>query len=242
MLADHLSSNKLSQRDKIFSILLLGGKSRYAVKDIISIGYHAGLRKIKKWNVSSILASDSTLAVKYPDGWALTTKGVKELAKKGIHSSASPVKAVASDLHSYLPQITNVRIKSFVEEAIGCLENNYFRAAVVLSWVGAISILQDEVLKNCLVKFNAEAKRQNSKWKDASTADHLSLLDESEFLELLASPNVAVIGKNVKEDLKLSGLKLRNGCGHPNTMQIGQNKAAGHVEFLIQNVYSEFLK
>ena len=48
-----------------------------------------------------------------------------------------------------------------------------------------------------------------------------------------------MIGKNVKQELE-GCLKLRNGCGHPNTLKLGPIKVASHLETLGQNVYAVF--
>jgi hypothetical protein len=241
-LSELLQKTDLSQKDKLLTILYLGGKSRYSIGEIKKIAEVSGLRAIKTWNISAILAAAKTLAIHYPDGWSVTTSAIAYLNGKGVsNSGSSPVVQVASDLRVLLPSIKNGQVKSFVEEAIGCVESSHYRAAVVLSWVGAISVLQDYVVCKHLTKFNAEAKRVNPKWKDASTADHIGLMDEGDFLDLLASPNVGVLGKNVKEELKNTALKLRNGCGHPNSMVVGKTRVAAHVEMLILNIFSRFL-
>jgi len=36
-------------------------------------------------------------------------------------------------------------------------------------------------------------------------------------------------------------LKLRNGCGHPNSLKLGENKVAAHLETLILNVFAKFI-
>jgi hypothetical protein len=41
----------------------------------------------------------------------------------------------------------------------------------------------------------------------------------------------------VKQELD-TALQLRNGCGHPNSLKIGANKVAAHLETLALNVYA----
>ncbi len=84
---------------------------------------------------------------------------------------------------------------------------------------------------------NAEAVRRDAKWRSAKVADDLSRMKEFEFLQLLCA--ISVIGKNVKDELEVC-LKLRNGCGHPNSLVVGEHKASAHVETLIQNVFAKF--
>jgi len=47
------------------------------------------------------------------------------------------------------------------------------------------------------------------------------------------------MGKNVKTELE-GCLKLRNGCGHPNSLVVGENKVSAHIETLMQNVFAKF--
>jgi len=63
-------------------------------------------------------------------------------------------------------------------------------------------------------------------------------MKEHDFLNVLES--LSIIGNNVKQDLQNNGLKLRNACGHPNTLAVGQNMVAAHLERLILNVFSQF--
>lgn len=62
-------------------------------------------------------------------------------------------------------------------------------------------------------------------------------MDESDFLDRLEG--LSIIGKNTKAQLK-AALDLRNGCGHPNSLQVGVNKSAAHIETLLQNVFKRF--
>jgi hypothetical protein len=101
-----------------------------------------------------------------------------------------------------------------------------------------MSVLYDYVVKRKLADFNAEAKRRDSKWRDARSADGLGRMKEHDFLDIIEA--VGVIGKNVKQELQNNCLQLRNSCGHPNTFQVGEHRAAAHLETLIQNVFSKF--
>jgi len=43
----------------------------------------------------------------------------------------------------------------------------------------------------------------------------------------------------VKAELKQC-LDRRNGCGHPNSLKIGPNTVAHHLEILLLNVFNKF--
>jgi hypothetical protein len=141
-------------------------------------------------------------------------------------------------LRKYASAISDADVKAFVDEAIGASEKKLYRAAVVLSWVGAVSILYEQVCANHLSAFNSEATKRFSKWKPAKTADDLALMKEYDFLQIL--PAISLIGKNTKTELEQC-LKLRNACGHPNSHKLGELRTATHLETLILNVYSKFV-
>jgi hypothetical protein len=197
-----------------------------------------GLRLAKKWNISAILSAAKESAVLTPNGWELTETGISHLVeKKYLESNLPKHHPVAEQLRQKLPLLKSADASKFLSEAIGCFEHGHFRASVVLSWVGAISVLQDYVIKNVLSKFNAEAVRKDPKWKIALTADDLSRMKEINFLDVLEV--ISVIGKNVNKELK-GCLDRRNGCGHPNSLVVSSQTVAHHLEILLLNVFSKF--
>ncbi|MDE0259165.1 MAG: hypothetical protein OXR82_12370 [Gammaproteobacteria bacterium] len=177
------------------------------------------------------------LAIRSKAGWELTSAGQISVGKLAGSAVSGRAIRVAVGLRRHLDTIRDDTTRGFVEEAVLCLENALHRAAIVLSWVGAVSVLQQHVARLRLHDFNREAHRRFKKWKPARTADDLSRTREADFLIVLES--ISVFGKSVKQELE-AALKLRNGCGHPNSLQVGEAKAAAHVESLILNVYSKF--
>jgi hypothetical protein len=149
----------------------------------------------------------------------------------------SPVAQVIPHLRALLPKVNNSQVSSFIEEAVRCLELGLMRSGVVLSWVGAVAVLYDNVIANHLVAFNAEAVKRLPKWKNAKTPDDLARMQESDFLVVMESAQI--IGKSVKQELEAC-LRYRNAAGHPNQLKIGEARAAAHVETLIQNVFSVY--
>lgn len=234
----YLANPQLSRLDKLLLILFWNEESPKSLSQIKEIASENGLRESFKWNISDTLAKAKGKATSLKGNWVLTIPGrtylasQKFLAEKKSHSIND-----AKDLRHYLSTLTNVQTKSFLEEAINCLEADQKRAAVVFSWVGAIAILYDEVIKNYLAAFNTEALRKDSKWKPAKNSDDLGKMKEFDFLNILET--ISVIGKNVKQELQQC-LQLRNGCGHPNTLKIGVRRVAAHIEILILNVFAKF--
>jgi hypothetical protein len=100
-----------------------------------------------------------------------------------------------------------------------------------------MALLHQQVILKHLAPFNTEAAKRDAKWKPAKSVDDLGRVNEATFLEIAQA--VGLIGKNVRQELDAC-LKLRNGCGHPNSLKVGPNKVAAHIETLALNVYAVF--
>ncbi|MBA2125657.1 hypothetical protein DLM45_05390 [Hyphomicrobium methylovorum] len=231
-----LHRKELRQLDKLL-LVLATFDAPAQVKDIKERARAGGLKITDSWNPSSTLSKSDGLAISTPDGWELSEAGKSHLRTLGVSQLAPAAANIAHDLRAELPNIKDADTRSFVEEAIKCYEYGLYRSAVVMSWVGAMHVLHLHVHKHKLVAFNAEASRLDAKWKPAVSTDDLGLMKEFTFLERLAA--ISVIGKNVKDELQ-KGLKLRNACGHPNSMKVGPNMVAHHLEVLLLNVFKVF--
>lgn len=232
-----LASNELTRRDKLIIILASVDGSPLQATNVKKIAKDSGLREIEKWNVSDILGKAKGLIINVKDGWVLTAQGQAYASNELLQHPLS-TKSVAKGLRHLLSSIKSIESKEFVEEAIQCLETDAYKAAVVFSWIGAVSVLYDHIIANRLTDFNNEAIKRDPKWKPASTRDDLAKMKESDFLDILAA--LSILGKNVKEHLKNTCLNLRNSCGHPSSLKIGKHNVEAHIEFLIQNVFAVF--
>lgn len=150
---------------------------------------------------------------------------------------------VARDLREAASKISDSKVKSFLEECVSAYEYDMTRSAIVMSWLAAVAVLHETVVRNHLKEFNEEAKiRLGSKnppinWKYAKTTDDLSAISESDLLEVLVK--ISVLGKPVKAELKAC-LDRRNTSGHPNSAVYDKNTSAHHIEILINNVFKVF--
>ena len=236
-LKDLLSKPEYSKLEKILICLAVEVDDPFQVKEIKKLAVSSGLRLAKNWNISQFLSASNGLAIRTDDGWELTSDGRTRVSEIAGSVASSPILVIASSVRQYLPKISDKKTKEFVEEAIECYESKHLRAAVVLSWVGAMSLLYKHVIENCLVSFNAEATRRDAKWKNAKNADDLGKMKEANFLHVIE--HLSILGKNVKQELETC-LKLRNSCGHPNSLVIGESRVASHMEILVLNVFSVF--
>ena len=192
-LKDLLNRNEFSKTQKLLLCLASQVEKPKSVQEIVRIGTRAGLRGITNWNVSDILRKSRGRAILTDQGWELTSGGKEEVSSIVEPLLLSPRKIVSTSLRSHLTGISESQIRTFVQEAIACFEARHYRAAVVLSWVGALSLLYEYVVKNELPSFNAEAQRRNPKWKDAKTRDDLARMKEYDFLQILEG--ISVLGK-----------------------------------------------
>lgn len=233
-LKDILHTPNFSVIDRLLICLAAIGKPS-SIGEIKSVAISAGYRAVQKANVSACLSKSGGKAVRTDNGWEFTTQGKKYVSQL---MPSEPAAQEAKSLRALLPKIADQKTANFLEEAIACAESSHFRAAVVLSWVGAVSVLYNEIISSHLAAFNAECLKRDPKWKIAKTTDDLTRLKEFDFLQILEA--ISVIGKNTKQELE-GCLKLRNACGHPSSLKIGSNKVAAHIETLAQNVFGAFV-
>ena len=236
-LKDLLAHREYGRKEKTLICMAVDDASPKAVAEIRELAVAAGLPEVKKWNLSDILSRAKGLAIRTPEGWELTSEGRHAVGELAGPFMGSVAPRVAAALRSHLGTIKSEDAREFVEEAVRAFELGLYRSSVVLSWVGAASVLQEEVVSRHLAAFNAEATRRDSKWRAAKTKDDLSRMQEYDFLQVLSA--ISIIGKNVKTELE-GCLKLRNGCGHPNSLRVGESKVAAHLDTLILNVFDVF--
>lgn len=227
---------KLSQRDKLI-LILASFEEPCEIKDLKTRGEEAGFRIPKGWNPSASLGNSNGLAIRTPNGWEITDAGKQHLRNLGVTRISAAAVQVATDLRAELLKIKDNDTRAFVEEAIKCYEAELYRSAIVMSWLAAVDVLHNHVHAKHLTAFNAETKRVDAKWKSAKTTDDLGRMGEADFLDRIAA--LSVIGKNTKTELK-NCLDRRNGCGHPNSLKIGANTVAHHIEILLLNVFKVF--
>jgi len=236
-LPDLLLRKGLTRVDKLLLCMATNQGAAKRVREIKDIAKTAGLRAAGVWNVSAVLARSGGLAVNAKDGWVLNGAGRDRVAEIVGTEKTRPTSGASRALRDELAKIKSPDARAFVEEAIQCLEHRLYRAAVVLSWVGAMAVLHEYVVSHRLADFNAEALRRDAKWKPARTTGDLTRMKEYDFLQVAAA--ISIIDKNVKQRLEQC-LDLRNGCGHPSSLQVAENGVAAHIEALILNVFSKF--
>jgi hypothetical protein len=221
-------------------------------KYLLIVGHHdgpvinAGIKAIAKENgwkdgaksVPSSFLSKSHHALLLPTGWTLTGPGRTALEDRGLISKIGVLTPVTQTLEKYILDLHDPDKARFIEEAIACVKNKSYRAAIVLTWVGALYLMYNYVLREKLAEFNAEVYRRYPKSKRASTIDDLAaLVKEAEFLNVLE--HIKVITKAEAKELE-GCLDRRNTAGHPNSHTFTEVGVGNHVETLITSVYRRY--
>jgi len=228
-----------SQRDCVLLILSVGVKKPKDLDTIRSLGRSTGVRHIEDWNLGDILGKARKHAIKAEFGWELSSEGINYVRTLLSGTDLNIVISnAAQSLRTHLKRTKTSNSEAFVEESIVCFEAKQYRAAVVLAWVGAMSVLHQFVFSRKLADFNTEANRRDKTWRAAKSADDLGRMREHDFLDVLEA--IGVLGKSVKMTLQNHCLQLRNSCGHPNGLKIAENSVAAHIEKLTLNVFSAF--
>jgi hypothetical protein len=228
----------LKQADKLI-LILAAFDEPCQIDDLRKRAFGAGFKIPGKWNPSTSLgrARKEGLVIGTPRGWEITEAGRHHLLNLGVTNASIAATRVATDLRLHLTKVKRTDTRAFAEEAIKCYEYELHRSAIVMSWLAAVDVLYSAVHENHLADFNNEAIRVDPKWKPAKSTDDFGRMKEAEFLDRLVG--ISMIGKNVKMELKHC-LDRRNGSGHPNSLKVGPNTVAHHLEILLLNVFQPF--
>lgn len=155
-----------------------------------------------------------------------------------IDKEGGPNGRLIASLRAHAEAIPSTQTRQFVQEAISCAENGTSRAAIIMSWCGAVSILQEHVFVHCLSDFNSDAVANRLlKAQAKSISDLRDVSKESQFIECLA--RISVIDDATKRALKRC-LDRRNEVGHPSEVRVAEAAVADHIDTLILNVFQRF--
>lgn len=181
--------------------------------------------------------SKSQYAISLPRGWALSGPGRLMLEKSGLLSVAGILTPVTADLERFLTEVDDSNKRRFIDEAVTCVKNKCYRAAIVLTWVGAVYLLYDHVLSKRLREFKTEVSRRWPKQKSIATIDDLASMKESDFLSVIE--HICIISKAEHKELT-NCLDRRNTAGHPNSHDFAEVVVGAHIHALISTVYAKY--
>jgi hypothetical protein len=238
-LTDILQRRDLSKTDKLLAVLLdeaAPAKSNKEIRRICTdLQFPVSPSDVRSHLQQPLHQRKITYSEKR---WCLTDFGRVYLGRKGLlPDSYSLVVNPEEAIRIHIGQIKNPARQQFLWEAVQCLEEKLYRSAIVMSWLGAMAILNDFVVKNELERFNIQGAFQDPLWQNVSSVDDLSRLKEVDFLQIIGM--MGLIEEAVEKQLN-ECLRRRNRCGRPNAYQINRQVVAQHIEILVLNVYAKF--
>lgn len=210
-------------------------------------GTKIGFRDVAQWNLSAILsvaAKDGQVA-QLSTGWRLLAPGFK-IIEQHYKPEAAIILETRHALRAHLEKIADSQRRAFIDEAIKSFDVKAYRAAIVLSWVGAAHIIQDHIILHHRTAFNAAGAARVTKaaasgnkynFSPVKSAKDFGVIGEAEMLQLCQ--DASILHKAEKQILQ-DRLDLRNQCGHPNPLVIAEHAVASHIEILMLNVYSKY--
>ncbi|MGJ5006331.1 hypothetical protein ACQR05_01075 [Bradyrhizobium oligotrophicum] len=238
LLRESLARRDVSKTDKYLLIVAMHDGPMKA-NDIRAVARQNGWR-----DGSGSLPGDylkhTKNAIYVPTGWTVTEACKKSLVERGLMNAAGVLTPVTEALERYLTDVHDSEKARFVEEAVQCVKNKSYRSAIVLTWVGAVYLLYQHVLKHKLSEFNQEGRRRFQKkgWSDVSDVDGLATaVTESIFLNMLE--HIGVVTKAEQKELQ-NCLDRRNTAGHPNSASFEEVTVGAHIHELISKVYSKY--
>lgn len=247
-------ANLLSARSKteleralgfIWFKTLSDAKAETSISEIAEMFFETRLGKPNPTRLKQRLSmSPATLKGRAPHSFILSNSASKEQAGQfpeavaSNKSSISTLTPFSEALRKHIEKINDGKTREFLAEAISCMETGNYRAAVVFSWVGAVSVLQQYVLRNKLSEFNHDAVANKLLSSPArSIEDMRDISKEGLFLDSLG--RISLIDNAVKKHLK-ECLGRRNNCGHPTELSFGEPYVAHHIDVLLHNVFTKF--
>ncbi len=234
MIKSELARKDVSATDKFLLILSAIGKPCSAA-EIKEFARDNGWTQGAKSNPSPHLKSGG--AIKAKDGWEHTSHSEHRLAQKGMATANNPLTPFSQKLLRAIDSINGDSNKRFLVEAVGCLQSKHYRAAIVLSWVGALWVLYEIAFDGYASKFVTEVQASGLKnFQVKNLEDFSKIPKESMFLEF--AEKVGLLTKTERREL-VGCLDRRNEAGHPNDFDPGEGVVAGHIEVLIKHVFSK---
>jgi hypothetical protein len=172
--------------------------------------------------------------IKTKNGYVLERSYLKVL--QSTHLGRPAAKNVSASLRGTLSAIGDPTVKSYLEEAISCFEQNLLRSAVIMTWCVSYGLFRAWLYRNHLVTLNTAM----GAWK---TPVMISKLDDfQELTEATVIDTARKIGAITKEQYKTLKQQLdqRNSYAHPTAKVITSSIAEASIETAIGEVLPVF--
>ncbi len=233
------------QRDKVLAVLYY--EKRYSGMEAMTseqIGRwlkDARVPKTASINVADVLTKsghyvETAGRQEGPRLWHLTDSGEQYVRKLlGLPETEPEIEHDVSSLRMLLTKLPDEDVRSYIAEAITCLQAGALRASVVFLWSGAIRTIQQEALGHGVAPLNAALVKHDPKARTVAKVDDFAYIKDS--ITLLAAQDLGVVDKTQRTILG-HGLDLRNSCGHPSKYTLGVKKVSSFVEDVVGIVFT----
>jgi hypothetical protein len=224
------------------------GLIEFAARDILACcrgvmkppsGLPQQLKLLSKGKNSALIAGSKT------GSYSLNLVGLNEV-EGYLSSTAQSAHSVDVFLAQALPylkrvlaRVTEENQRKFMAEAVSCLGADARRAAIIMTWAGAIDHLYSYILRHKLADFNKALGRRADKYSHVKIVakDDFCDIKESVFIEVARSANI--ISNDVRKILD-EKLGIRNTCAHPSGVEVHGTKVVNFVEELVDNVIVKY--
>lgn len=128
----------------------------------------------------------------------------------------------------------STEVQEYAEEAVRCLENSCYRAAVIISWNVLMSYLYAKIESYGLSNFARVAKAKGIPFKGRINNRYdLNKLGDADLIE--TSHDIGIFDRNSKEQLKQLAM-TRNGCAHVTQLVVNELKAVTFASELLNYI------
>lgn len=233
-----------THQDRVLAVLYY--RERYDKLPFLTTDQiRAGLKsaKAKNWakvNVADVIAKSgaythegAVIGAKHT--WGLTDSGrARVRTKLGLPDAEPEIEHEVGTLEDLAKKIGDSEVRSYIEEAIKCLQVGALRAAIVFVWVAAIRQIQTELIGKGGAAVTAAVQTHDKKAGTVKTIEDFAYVKE--VTQLLAAKDLGLYDKSEKDTL-VDALNLRNKCGHPSHYEPGIKKAAAFIEDVVGVVF-----
>ena len=233
------STEQLKEQLKVYALMLWIAKPALT-GEILKQGEEFG---VEFSNLSATLKRLKPVVIKIGQTWELIDipKSKQALKEKGldwdseVRAPQRLVEQPKQELRKLLDQLGTSQMTSVLEEAIGCLEHGFFRAATVLIWQVTISVIYQAIVDKHLEQFNEmkKIKKKIGNYQDLVDAP----LKEFDIITYLST--LKLITKVEKKHLE-HALTERNHCAHPTDFHPTEASITSLIEKMLK-VIPKFL-
>ena len=160
--------------------------------------------------------------------WTKRVTNVQEVAHRLLaqHERSTSRVIILEQLLNQLSGLP-VDVQDYFQEAISCLEHQFFRAAIVMAWSGHFQVFSESLYQ----KYEIDIRKVRPKW---------CFRDITELKDQIAEAQILDVGREVRFVSKahlrvLQGqLSIRNQCAHPTLYRPSLNSAIGYVDEMLR--------